>query len=123
MYPKIVLVEFWDCGKGHRHRSEEIALKCIEGKPLIVVEDTKYRLARQEVVRNILKGDTFKEAAQKSNVSDSYARAIFWKQIRLVKNFANRKLKIFFGPIYRRQDVKSNSTILLECFERMWEDA
>lgn len=119
-YPKIVTVEFWDCGKGHHHKSEETALKCMDVKPQIEKGVTRYQDTRKDVIRNVLSGDTFKTAGEKSGISESYARSIFWKQVRLVRVFARKELKIYLNTIYTRADVKANSTILLECFEEMW---
>jgi hypothetical protein len=98
---------YWDCGHGHRHQTEEIASRCIEGvnnrqpKPNLTARN-------RAIILSILDGATVTDTTGKFSLSPTRVTGIFQREIRRLRKYASQHIPTD-APEYDEKALLANS--------------
>lgn len=119
----MIQVEYWDCGKGHRHKTLGAAERCISYRQSNNPEQIKDVILERSVkiLKSVLEGKTMKSIGEDFGISQSRCAQIVRKTTRKIAMlFADHKeLGIEAYRSYSATDIMKNRQIWLSIIDKI----
>jgi hypothetical protein len=125
-HTKIVELECWNCGiESHTHRTEEVALRCVEKQSKGAKKDVRDRNC--EITLRVLYGQSFASLASEFNISITTVQKAFKYVIRhtqKIDKLINGKLSEIHNQCYSIYEYRKKRVFfiyLVRKLKRYWE--
>ena len=116
----MIEVSWWDCGDdAHRHKTEEVAMRCLLKSGALARRHAKANLTRRNlaITRSVLNGETLRDVGISVDLSPERCRQITWKTLRLIAG----KIGLFdnMRPYQIVPTARKHKDKILECIDEI----